>query len=616
MIIPVIVIGVGLILLALPVRRSRRSGSLGLAELADRLAVAVGAQWEAEARRRRLNDPYPLPVSWTAADRSLTDSWGSLVTLATSGAGWPEPPLTGTWASSPADLAGKGEDLVKVVTRVPTGRLVVLGEPGAGKTILMVRLVLDLLVRRAKGGPVPILASVASWDPASQPLRDWLAARLLIDHPALADPPADRTAPTQAEALLVSGLILPILDGLDEIPEEVRGPAISRINDALRPGEQVVATCRSKEYLNAIRPRGGTEATLRAAAAIELQPLDADAVREYLCDDAAGPVARARWAPVLAVLGTDSPAGQALRTPLMVSLARAIYNPRPGELVGTLPDPVELCHQTDKEAVESLLFDAYIPAAYRSDTVRWNAQDLQRWLVFLARHLEHTIASPDLAWWQLQKAIPPNAFRFGAGLVYGLVAGLVAGLGTWILAGFAAGFVYGFGIWVVAGLVVWLGIGNSRPERPARRMRISVAGFQVGYTTGLMVGLGAGLGTWFKYGLSAGLAVVAVVGLWAGLLFGLPTMLEAVPSDLEKAMSPRAVLASDRRVALLLMLETALVAGLAAGLGAGFLYRLGVGLVVGLVVGLTVGLTVGLVVREGQRKNETAWSSYMLTRGG
>jgi hypothetical protein len=43
--------------------------------------------------------------------------------------------------------------LADVLERVPTGRLVVLGEPGAGKTILMVRLVLDLLARRAGDGP-------------------------------------------------------------------------------------------------------------------------------------------------------------------------------------------------------------------------------------------------------------------------------------------------------------------------------------------------------------------------------------------------------------------------------------------------------------------------------
>ena len=62
-----------------------------------------------------------------------------------------------------------------MLARVPTGRLVVLGEPGSGKTMLMVRLVLDLLARRSSGGPVPFLASAASWDPSRQDLQDWLA---------------------------------------------------------------------------------------------------------------------------------------------------------------------------------------------------------------------------------------------------------------------------------------------------------------------------------------------------------------------------------------------------------------------------------------------------------
>jgi predicted NACHT family NTPase len=147
---------------------------------------------------------------------------------------------------------------------VPTGRLVVLGEPGSGKTMLMVRLVLDLLARRARGGPVPVLASVASWNPSDEDLRGWLAAQLVTDHPALADPPpAGREEPTLAAALLASGLILPILDGLDEIPDKVRGPAVSRINDALRPGEHLVVTCRAEQYRNAVRPKRGAEVTLR-----------------------------------------------------------------------------------------------------------------------------------------------------------------------------------------------------------------------------------------------------------------------------------------------------------------------------------------------------------------
>jgi NACHT domain len=387
-----------------------------IAQVADQLAVAISDQWKAEDAVLALNDPYPLPVSWAAADPSLTDSWDSLVRLATSGAGWPAVPPAAGWAASPDGLAGKDRDLARVVTRVPTGRLIVLGEPGAGKTMLMVRLVLDLLDRRPVGGPVPILASVASWNPVRQDLRGWLAAKLMIDHTALAAAaPAGSMEPTKAGALLAAGLILPILDGLDEVSEDTRGPAISQINDALRPGEQLVLTCRTKDYRSAIRPRAAVEVTLRGAAAVELLPLAASSVRKYL-QAAAGPGTKARWDPVLSMLGTNSPAGQVLTTPLMVGLASAIYNPRPGEPARTPRDPAELVSPSlTSSEVASLLLDAFIPAAYRrSLTGRWEAQDAEKWLVFLARHLEDTIAAPDLAWWQLPLAVSAFARKVPA----------------------------------------------------------------------------------------------------------------------------------------------------------------------------------------------------------
>ena len=43
-----------------------------------------------------------------------------------------------------------------------------LGEPGSGKTMLMVRLVLDLLAAREAGSPVPVLTPVASWIPPAR----------------------------------------------------------------------------------------------------------------------------------------------------------------------------------------------------------------------------------------------------------------------------------------------------------------------------------------------------------------------------------------------------------------------------------------------------------------
>lgn len=359
----------------------------GLAELADQLAVAVGRQWAAEASMRRLNDPYPLPVSWSPADPGLADSWEVLETLARTGAGWPvsDP---GLWARHPGELGGEGEGLAAVLTRVPTGRLVVLGEPGSGKTMLMVRLVLDLLAGRSSGGPVPFLVSLASWNPEQQDLREWLAGQLAVGRPALSGPAwgADGSV---AEALLDVGLVVPLLDGLDEIPEPVRGPAIARINDALGAGQVTVLTCRTPEFRQAVSPLGRPQVRLRGAAAVQLDPLSAETVGAYLVADAGGPDADARWAPVLEALGGGTPVAEALTTPLMVGLARAIYNPRPDELRSELRDPAELCDPalSDRVAVEAHLLEAFIPACYRA-AERWTAGQAMAWLMFLAHHLE------------------------------------------------------------------------------------------------------------------------------------------------------------------------------------------------------------------------------------
>jgi len=102
-----------------PRRASAPASGLSMAQVADQLAVAVGTQWNTEAAVRRLNDPYPLSVSWGPADPSLTDTWESLVKLAGSGAGWPSPPSPGTWAIDPVGLAAKGGELANVLARVP-----------------------------------------------------------------------------------------------------------------------------------------------------------------------------------------------------------------------------------------------------------------------------------------------------------------------------------------------------------------------------------------------------------------------------------------------------------------------------------------------------------------
>jgi hypothetical protein len=129
-------------------------------------------------------------------------------------------------------------------------------------------------------------------------------------------------------------------------------------------------------------------------------------------------------------------------------------------VVAQAPDlrhPAELCDFEDWAAVEAHLFDAFIPAAYRPPSGgRWTASQAEGWLVFLARHLEQTIRSSDLAWWQLQKAVP----RIAAGLLLGLTVGLAFGLAAGLTVGLGSGL-GGFGLraGLQAGLVAGLGCG-------------------------------------------------------------------------------------------------------------------------------------------------------------
>ncbi|MFD0381699.1 NACHT domain-containing protein [Streptomyces stramineus] len=202
---------------------------------------------------------------------------------------------------------------------MPSGRLLILGEPGAGKTILAVRLVLDLLARRAPGGPVPVLVPLASWNPQREHLWSWLERRLCLDHSALRAHAPGARGTSWARALWDAGLFLPVLDGLDEITGPTRSLAIAGLNEALRPGVGLVVTLAGARTGRRWAPTTtGPAAYLSGAAGIRLRPLDAGVVAHYLRAAAGGPARRALWGPVLASLADPAhPLGQTLTTPLM-----------------------------------------------------------------------------------------------------------------------------------------------------------------------------------------------------------------------------------------------------------------------------------------------------------
>ncbi|MFI1102257.1 NACHT domain-containing protein [Streptomyces melanogenes] len=397
----------GLVASTLRTAPGERSPDEHLEHAADALAEAVRLHWQAEWRLRRLQDPRPLPVRWTTADPWLADA--------------PE----NIGGGGDARFDGVLDDIARVFARVPARRLVVLGAPGSGKTVLAVRFALDLLERRDTGDPVPVIFPLATWQPDSTELYAWLSARLAEGYPALGS--IQRSGAPLAAELLDAGRVLPVLDGLDELAPPLRAEAVRRLNSALDEGSPLLLTCRSEVYAQVVADGD----VFTAAAVVELQPLAFEEAADFLRRTARpvrGPAGErtTAWDPVLARTRPGDPVRRVLASPLMVAMARAVY----GESGN---DPAELLRRpefADPTALEEYLLDAFVPAAF-AGSARWDTGRAVHWLRFLARHLEHR-DTRDLAWWELHLALPRPLPRLGPLLLLGLLAEAVC-LPLWAL---------------------------------------------------------------------------------------------------------------------------------------------------------------------------------------
>jgi DNA-binding SARP family transcriptional activator len=491
------------------------------------LAAAVTRQWTTEVEMRSLNRPEPVPLTWSSTGR----------------------PVTAGAALTRRNVASRGErlvfsgdlrDVVAKFRQVRSRQLVVLGDPGAGKSVLAMLFTLGLLADRREGEPVPVLLPLASWNPHREHLRHWLATKLVEDYPGLANKAV--YGADAATRLVSDRKIVPVLDGLDEIPPALHAAAIDALDRAVADGSPLVMTCRATEYEQAVTQSGSV---LAGAAVVEIEPVEAEAAIEFLT--ARTRAGETRWQPVEQRLRrqTDSPLALALRTPLMVDLTRTAYaHPN--------TDPGELC-DTDRfggpELIEDHLLDAYLPASYahrptppapdgRPDTPRtYDPPQAERWLRFLARRMQDQ-QTRDLAWWRLDRMMP----RHVAGLYLGLPPALLFAATGWVAAGPAAGLVYGLSF----GLAGWLAqtIGDRPgPLRVELRFRRTTSRFLRRFLVGAVAG------SLLALGWSLSPPVIALLAVVFGLAIAPHVWLDT-PIDAATVTSPATVLRSDRTAAL------------------------------------------------------------------
>lgn len=563
------------------VRMARHGGTPSQRALSDEvedLADKLSDKWVREDGNPHERDPRSVfPLHWSVTPRAQDvmtwDTWEDLLDRG-----------DGRGAGEPAPVpAGEYEALRETYTRrLRHRRLIVLGRGGGGKTHLARRLARDLLDSREPGDLVPVFYSLDSWDPADD-LRDWLAARLVQDFPSLdvpyGDPVVGRPPETLAARLARSGRLLLVLDGFDEIAHESRHDAMDKL---VRFGAQVplIATSRTDEYQQAVHAYGRG---LPLAAALELSAVENSAVKAYLAFNTAH-IPPDRWNEVFALLDRthSSPVADVLQVPLMVWLARNVYNSsgsRPAELA----DPTLFGRP---ENVENHLLDKLVDVSFTQETTHSGPQTVyraRRWLRFLARWLERE-ERRDIAWWRLPDAITSTTGQLMTGLPVGLAAGLPGGYVITALWGWRAGVGC-----AVALTVLGCVRANARALRPlGDRVPGPIAGRAVALVTGLGTGMPTVVGGELARGVAQGTSTGILAGLAAGFLLH------------EGRAQPTAVkvVIRGKRLLILRNVSVGLLIGLLFGAALGLLLGVVSGFATGLVfavLALAMGLALGVV---------------------
>jgi hypothetical protein len=619
----VAVVAVALITRAWEVRTRQLGNVLRAAELdqlSDLFARAVKEQWTRAASDRGLLQPDPIPVRWKRSSLPVAGPPSAAV------GSQQFSPLPGLSAVGQQRLrGGRISDLHAVYGGLGSGRLVIAGAPGSGKSGAAVLLVLAALKYRDQVSdaqrpqvPVPVMFTLHGWDPGTQRVQDWLAARFQQTYPLL----AGKSGARKAAELLAAGKVTVILDGLDEIHEQLRPVALKALSQQAH--FRLIVLTRSAEMAAA-----ASQGLLEGAAALELQAIDPATAASYLTGAQLHP-APPGWRELTDRLrrGPDSPLAQALSSPLTLTLVRDTY--RAGddslELLAfcDTPDPAV----TSEDIVDHLL-DRVLPAAYAErpgePAQRYDLQTAEHALRYLAARMNHD-GTRDLQWSQIRCWAPAAPRSIATGLMFGLAVGLVGALTIRLTFGLVVGISAAVGFGLLATFREHSpSLIGPRPLRQVFRPASVPSGLAVGLPAGLAVGLPVGLAAGLAGGLAAGLAFGLSMGFifsrgpgdaapqsplasWHGsqvaaLATGLATgftggLAVGLAGGLEGALA--AALAGSLAVGLPLsrvaVRAVGLVAGLSIGLGFGLTFGLVVGFMGGPAIGLTAGLTAGIAV--------------------
>ncbi|GAA1595835.1 hypothetical protein GCM10009678_92250 [Actinomadura kijaniata] len=264
-------------------------------------------------------------------------------------------------------LVPTGETDIRQLYEQADEELVVLGLAGMGKTVQLARLTHALATEAlaemersgpSATGPIPIYLNLSSY--RSQPLEEWMATEVGRFYNGVPE--------RLVRSWLAADLLVPIFDGLDQVPAAHRGECVRRLRRLRESCAGIVVGCRYEE-LPLVR-------TIDAVLHVQVAAPSREQVQDYLLADIEA------LADVHAALQADSDLWPLLQSPLMLNVIHGAYA---GRTAVALREPGR-----DNHDRQGLILDAYLRRRLLDDPPagrHGGPRQALTWLTWLARAL-------------------------------------------------------------------------------------------------------------------------------------------------------------------------------------------------------------------------------------